>query len=79
MEKLEDKWYWCDIVDRFLLDELVEPDWSKVPESKRRMVREKLDAAKAEKLKPTRCKLWGPQIPWYQRQPQYDVTVIEMA
>lgn len=76
---MTEAWYWCDIVDRFLLEELAEPDWSRVPEAKRDRVRANLEAAKAEKLKPTRTKLWGPQIGWYQRQPQYDVTVVGPA
>jgi hypothetical protein len=72
-------WYWCDIVDRFLLEELAEPDWGKVPEAKREQVRTRWEASREEKLKPTRTKLWGPQIEWYSRQPQYDVTVIGAA
>lgn len=75
---LREAWYWCYVVDQFEAAAVPEPDWSKVPEFKRFVVRARWEAAKEEKLEPTRWKMWGPQIAWYQRQPQYDVTVIEV-
>lgn len=63
-------WYWCDVVDRY---EREEPDWSKVPEFKREAVRQRWLAGAEE---PMRCQMWGPQIGWYQRQPNYTVSVV---
>lgn len=75
----EPRLYWCDFVDGFLAEEVQAPDWDKVPEQKRAMVRQRFEASVAEKLKPTRWKPFGPQIPWYMRQPKYRVTVIGPA
>lgn len=70
------RWYLCDIVDRFELESLQEPDWSRVPEAKRERVRASYEKARDEKLKPSRWLMWGPQIPWYGSQAQYDVVVV---
>ena len=65
-------WYWCEITE----DEREEPDWSKVPEERRAMVKERWDA-----VEPTtkRWKLWGPQIPLYQRTEGMQVSVVGLA
>ena len=70
----EARWYECDVVDGFEAD-IAPPDFSRVPEAKREQVRARFEVALLEKAKPTRWLMWGPQIPWYQRQPQYRVTV----
>ena len=73
------RWMWCDVIDEFEMETVPEPEWDKVPEFKREIVRARYQAARLEKLKPIRCKMWEPQIPWYQRQPQYQITVLEPA
>lgn len=67
--------YLCEIVDAYD-DETTEPDWSRVPEFKREQVRQRWQQGQMEKLKPERWHLFGPQIPFYQKQSKYRVTVI---
>lgn len=65
------RWYWCDLAE--VPDE--QPDFSKVPEDRREIVRERwLNSTLAAAQ---RCQLWGPQIETISRHPAYEVTVIE--
>lgn len=65
------RWYWCDVLDASEVAE--EPDWSRVPEAKRAIVRQRW----LEKAAPVqRTQLWGPQISFFQSLPYYTVTVI---
>jgi hypothetical protein len=75
--EFEHTWYLCELVDGFAADEVVEPDWTKVPAHVIEKVRKGIEMKRAAALAPTRVKLWGPQIEWYMKQPQYKVTVIE--
>lgn len=68
----EDLWYLCKVEDSFIEDE---PDFSKVPEAKREMVRRNW-LAKQEAVVET-VNLWGPQIAFFKRQPYYKITVLE--
>lgn len=72
-QAFEARWYWCDLTDAY---ELEEPDWSKVPADKNEQVRERWMVGAKAKLRPQRVQLWGPQIPFYLRQPKLDVLVI---
>lgn len=76
MAEFEEAWYWCELVDGFAADEIEEPDWSKVPAQVIEKVRKGIEGKRAAALEPTRVKLWGPQIGFYRKQPQYKVTVI---
>lgn len=69
----EARWYLCDLADGFERPE--EPDWSRVPEAKREMVRERWNASQVAPV--VRTYLWGPQIEWFARQPQHSVTVLD--
>lgn len=69
MSAYEARWYWCEISEA----PHDEPDWSKIPEEKREMVRERWE--KANRIT-ARWKLWGPQIPLYQRTPGMEVEVL---
>ena len=66
---MREGWWWCDITE----DEREPPDWDKIPEDRREMVRARWDA-----VAPTtkRWKLYGPQIPLYQKCDDISVTVI---
>lgn len=67
----EERWYWCLITDD---DERPrEPDWSKVPEAKREVVRVRWFSKAAPPIR--RFKLWGPRIPMYSRMPGLTVQV----
>jgi hypothetical protein len=68
-----DLWYECEVEDGF--SDEVEPDWSRVPEAKRDTVRDKWRAAHV-KTETGRWLLWGPQLPWYQRQKPYRITIL---
>lgn len=61
-------WYWCDIRE----SEKPAPDFERVPAEKREQVRQRWLAGLPEK----RWKLWGPQIPFYQRCASMAVTVV---
>lgn len=54
----------------------VEPDWSRVPEERRDLVRDRWHASR-QKITRT-WRLWGPQIPRY-RTMGYDLEVIGLA
>lgn len=69
------RWYLCGVVDAEERPE--EPDWSKVPEDRRAMVRGNWLSVQKSVAKV--WKMWGPQIEWYNRQPGYQVTVIGPA
>lgn len=74
--KYEERWYLCQLEDS-AVDEVVEPDWSKVPEFKREVVRAKwLEAHKPQPYL-NEVFLWGPQIDFFARQPYYKVIVLE--
>jgi hypothetical protein len=76
----EARWYWCTLVDSSITTELPEPDWSRVPASKLEHVRAQFEQRKAQAKPLTeRVKLWGPQIPFFEKQPEYTVTVHEPA
>lgn len=79
LETYDARWYWCDLTDGYELDELVEPDWSRVPEDRRERVRENWRRGQEKMLQPQRVQLWGPQIPFYLRLPKYRVSVIGVA
>lgn len=72
LDSFDARWYRCLIEDRF---GVTEPDWSRVPAGKRETVRQQFLARSA--VPPESWLLWGPQIPWYQRQPMYRITVVE--
>lgn len=57
----EERWYLCELT----LLEVEEPDWSKIPEARREMVRAQWIARQA--IAPQRVKLWGPQIHIFER------------
>lgn len=67
MPDLTDGWYWCDITE----PRGDEPDWSRVPEERREVVRQRWLATNVETR---RWKLWGPQIGFFAAQ--YAVSVI---
>lgn len=69
----EARWYDVELVDGFEADEIAEPEWNKIPEAKRATVHQRWEAARAEKLTPHWVKMWGPQIPWYARQPKFQI------
>lgn len=75
MTDYAEQWYWCDVVDGFAAEEVAEPQWEKIPAERVERVRRNWEAQRAKALEPVRCQMWGPQIPWYQRQRQYRVTV----
>lgn len=66
----EPRWYWCRITEAD--PEHEEPDWDRVPEEKRALVRQRWQE---RGLVTKRWKLWGPQIPYYQRTPGMTVVV----
>jgi hypothetical protein len=71
----EARWYWCEITERVLSGKQAEPDWERVPAEKREWVRARWVAANSHEV--TRdWKLWGPQIPFYQRQGDMRVHVV---
>jgi hypothetical protein len=72
-------WYWCQLEDASEAAGIPEPDWSRIPEAKREMVREKWLLANAPKPLTERVQLWGPQIPFFAAQPYYKVTILEEA
>lgn len=58
------------------------PDWSRIPEAKREMVRVRWQEAHTIVTPPTPLYLWGPQIPFFQswgasaqQPPHYTVTI----
>jgi len=61
---MPEAWFWCDIVDT---EDRVEPDWSKVPEDRRALIRQRWEANTTPA--PKRWKLWGPQIHMYLKMP----------
>lgn len=71
--ELDERWYLCRVEDSSVDDE---PDFSKIPEAKREMVRKNWLA----KQKPVfeTVNLWGPQISFFQEQPYYKITVLEL-
>jgi hypothetical protein len=71
----ESRWYLCELGDTSIGVE--EPDWSRVPEPKRETVRARWLAANAQR-RVERVHLWGPQIPFFARQPYYDVRVVDV-
>jgi hypothetical protein len=75
MSALQERWYWCEVVDD--ADRPEEPDWSRVPEERREIVRERWGQQTTPE--PVRWKMWGPQIAGYRRQPGYHVTVVGPA
>lgn len=60
------RWYDCEITEE-ISDEVPEPDWSKVPEQRRALVRQRWELSRL-KIVVTKVKLWGPQIPFFRRQ-----------
>jgi len=58
----EKKWYACLITDE---EDRTEPDWDLVPEDRRELVRSRW--LNRNPIIPRKWKLWGPQIPFYQR------------
>ena len=75
----ESKWYWCDVIDGFEVEDVQEPRWEKIPPERRNLVRTNWLNEINEKLKPQRLKLWGPQIEWYMKQSQYKIKVIGLV
>ena len=71
----EARWYPCYITDE--QDRPEEPDWDKVPEERREMVRQRW--AEQAAPKPRFFKLWGPQIPFYRNTPGLRVHVVDHA
>lgn len=70
------RWYDARITETIPSD-TPEPDWSKVPEAKRAMVRERWHAAQYTESV-TVTKLWGPQIAFFRRQyPGVDVAICD--
>lgn len=67
MPKYEERWYSCVIHEEIADESKSEPDWSRVPESKREAVRARWEASR-KTMVVTRVNLWGPQIPFFQRQ-----------
>jgi hypothetical protein len=78
MEYVE-AWYWCILEDSSAVEARAEPDWSRVPEIKREMIREKWLKMNEPKPYSERVKLWGPQIPFFMKQPYYTVQVLELV
>lgn len=76
IREFDARWYWCTVEDAF--GTMTEPDWSRVPEDKRAAVQAKWRASNAP-VDVGRWQLWGPQLPWYQMQRQYAITVHEVA
>lgn len=66
----EQRWYLCKLTDR---SELVEPDWSRVPEARRESVRSAWLDKQLPKAEPVH--LWGPQIAFFASLPYYRVEV----
>lgn len=63
-------WYWCEVTE---IPEGTEPDWSKVPVHKVAEVKRRYMAKNAVT---TRYKLWGPQIPTYQKREDMTIRVL---
>jgi hypothetical protein len=59
-------WYLCELTEK-VESETPEPDWSRVPESKRELVRERWKASQIHEVT-SKVYLWGPQIPFFARQ-----------
>lgn len=68
----EERWYECDVWETA---EVEPPDFSKVPEHKRHEVEERFWERHRTRT-PTRWKMWGPQIPTFQRPPYHDRVVV---
>jgi hypothetical protein len=68
----DETWYICEFTE----DLREEPDWTKVPEERREMVRSRWDAYEPPM---ELWKLWGPQIPSYKRLKNVVVKVLGPA
>lgn len=73
MTGYESRWYRCALEDSSI--DKPEPAWGRVPEAKREMVRAKWIAANQQTVT-SEVMLWGPQIPFFARQPYYRVEVL---
>lgn len=63
------RWVWCE----FRETEDAEPDWSKVPEGRRKLVKDRWDSAHVQV---SRWLLWEPQIPLLSKMEGTTITVI---
>lgn len=72
MPTLEARWYWGEFTEWD--EDAAEPDWSRVPEEKREIVRRIWQERVAEV---SRWKVWGPQVEMYQsgKPPYHNVRV----
>lgn len=71
----EPRWYLCEVLER---EEAEEPDWSRVPASKRDEVRQRWQekhAIRPEGKDDDLYWLWGPQIALYDAHPGYTVRI----
>lgn len=74
----EARWYRCRVTSTWADEAKPEPDWSRVPEAKRDVVRAKWEASRMQ-TEDGEWLLWGPQIAWYNRRPNYRVTVLDVS
>lgn len=70
---LKNCWYLCELEENIVAEDAVEPDWSRVPEAKREMVKARWVESNTTKTV-TRTNMWGPQIAWFMRF--YRITVL---
>jgi hypothetical protein len=70
---MENHWYWCEIKEA---DETAMPDFSKIPEEKRQLVKDRY-FNKINNTPGVMWQLWGPQIELYQAIKTMSVKVVK--